>query len=302
MESKILTYPNLLKLTNHNHDNKNQSSGSSDVDGIIFTNEKVLKDHILLRMQEMEEMNIHLERLVELQKKKLIEMAATNIKFVSIIAHDLRGPFSSILGVLELLRESLTDYDVNEIDKFVSIASDSANRTLTLLNNLLTWTFSQNKEKTFEPVKVNLYEVVEYEMESIRVPAAQKQIKVSHSIPTGLNLTADLQMVKTILRNLLNNAVKFTNLEGTIRISAKETAAFIEISVKDNGIGISAKTRHNLFKMDEFQSIAGTSNEKGTGLGLLLCKEFVEIHGGNIWVESAPGKGSEFKFTMPHYI
>jgi signal transduction histidine kinase len=109
-------------------------------------------------------------------------------------------------------------------------------------------------------------------------------------------------MVRTILRNLINNAVKYTNKGGTVMISATERKQLVEIKVTDNGIGMSAKTRHNLFKMDHFQSIAGTDNEKGTGLGLMLCKEFVEMHGGSIWVASALGDGSEFTFTLPHYI
>lgn len=281
---------------------KNENSVSSDTSGIRFKNEKALTDHFLLRIQEMEEINFYLENLVAHQKKKLIEMSATNSKFVSIIAHDLRGPFTAILGVLQLLRDSLKDFNAKEIDKFVGIASDSANRTLTLLNNLLTWTFLQNKGKSFDPTKVNLYELVAYELGNIQAQAAQKQITVSHSILPSLNVTADLEMVKTIARNLINNAVKYTNTGGTVTISAEERSPFVEISVKDNGIGMSVKTRHNLFKIDHLQSITGTSNERGTGLGLMLCKEFVEMHGGNIRVESALGKGSEFIFTLPHYI
>lgn len=298
MEPKYLTYPNHLKSSKNNNA-KNDSPIPPDVFGIVSKHEKTLNDHFLLRMKEI---NTHLEQLVEFQKKKLAELAVTNNKFVSIIAHDLRGPFSSILGVLELLRDSLKKFDADEIDKFISIASDSANRTLTLLNNLLTWTISQNKKKSFDPAKVVLFELVTYEIEGIRAQATQKQIAVCHSIEPGLNVTADFQMVKTILRNLISNAVKYTNAGGTIMISAQEAAQFVEISVKDNGIGMSAKTRHHLFRMDEFQSLAGTDNEKGTGLGLLLCKEFVELHGGNIQVESTPGKGSKFTFTLPHYI
>jgi signal transduction histidine kinase len=109
-------------------------------------------------------------------------------------------------------------------------------------------------------------------------------------------------MVKTVLRNLISNAIKYTNSGGVITLSARKTDPFVEISVKDNGVGISAMLQRTLFKIDGYQSTAGTQNEKGTGLGLLLCKEFIETHGGNIWAESIPGKGSEFKFTLPHYI
>ena len=109
-------------------------------------------------------------------------------------------------------------------------------------------------------------------------------------------------MVKTVLRNLISNAIKYTNINGQIKINALENKQYVEISVKDNGIGISPETRKKLFKIDFLHSAPGTNDEKGTGLGLLLCKEFIELHGGNIWIESEAGKGSCFSFTLPHYI
>lgn len=300
MKPKVINTNPQLKSGTANND-KPEPLIQLEMTDIVNTDE-AFKNHYLLRIQELEEINVNLQCIAEDQKKKLDEMAATNSKFVSIIAHDLRGPFTSILGVLDLLKEKLEDYDAKEINKFLGIASDSASRTLILLNNLLAWTISQNKGKSFDPAKINLYEEVSFELENIQVQAAQKQIVISHSIVPSLHVTADLQMVKTILRNLIHNAVKYTNTNGAISISAVETTSFVEISVKDNGIGMSARTRHHLFKMNEFQSLTGTGNEKGTGLGLLLCKEFVEMHGGTIRVKSAPGKGSEFTFTLPHYI
>jgi len=140
------------------------------------------------------------------------------------------------------------------------------------------------------------------EIESINTSARQKQITLNHSIAPNLNIAADIQMVRTILRNLISNAIKYTNTGGKITISASERKQYVEIAVKDNGIGISFEALRNLFKIDGFHSKAGTNNEKGTGLGLLLCKEFIEMHGGDIRVESAQGRGSKFIFTLPHYI
>jgi len=257
---------------------------------------------LLLRLREMEELNTGLELLVEQRTSKLVEIVSTNAKFLSIIAHDLRSPFSSILGILELLKMSLKELDKNEIEKYIEIVYNSANNTLTLLDNLLVWALSQNKEKNFKPIKINLYELLREEIENLKTLASQKQITLRHSVKPDLNVTADIQMVKTILRNLINNAIKYTNVNGEIIIDANEVNQYIEIAIKDNGIGISAEDQRKLFKIDAFHSTPGTHDEKGTGLGLLLCKEFVELHGGNIRIESEAGKGSRFAFTLPHYI
>ena len=257
---------------------------------------------LAFRLKELEELNASLESLVEQRTKELARVVATNNKFLSIIAHDLRSPFSTILGVLELLKVSLDEYNKNEIEEFMDVAYNSAIRTLNLLDNLLVWATSQNKEKSFKPGKINLFELVVEEFESINFTAMQKQISLSHTIEPNLNINGDLQMVKTILRNLISNAIKYTNAGGEIILSASEGKQFVEIIVKDNGIGISPEAQRNLFKIDSFHSSTGTNNEHGTGFGLLLCIEFVELHGGNIWIESEQGKGSEFKFTLPHYI
>ncbi len=257
---------------------------------------------LLVRLREMEELNTRLELQIEQRTSQLIEIVSTNKKFLSIIAHDLRSPFSSIIGILELLKMSLKEFNRDEVEEYINIVYNSANNTLVLLDNLLLWAVSQNKEKNFIPVKINLYDLLHEEIESLKTLAMQKQITMSHGIEPGLNVSADLQMVKTIFRNLINNAIKYTHAYGKIVITAVENKQFVEVSVNDNGIGISDDERKNLFKIDSLLSTPGTRNEKGTGLGLLLCKEFVELHGGNIRVESEAGKGSRFSFTLPHYI
>jgi signal transduction histidine kinase len=250
----------------------------------------------------LEELNTNLEDLVEQRTNTLTDIVSTNGKFLSIIGHDLRSPFSSILGILELLKLSLKDFNKDQIKEYIDTVYNSANNTLTLLDNLLIWAVSQNKEKNINPVKINLYDLLREEIDSLKTVARQKQITMSHTIEPGLNVTADLQMVKTILRNLINNAIKYTNINGEIVINASELKKFVEVRIKDNGVGISNENLKKLFKVDTFHSTPGTHNEKGTGLGLLLCKEFVELHGGAIRIESETGKGSLFAFTLPHYI
>jgi signal transduction histidine kinase len=265
-------------------------------------NKRAEESELLLRLQKMEELNVQLNDLVEEDKIKLAGVVSTNAKFLSLIAHDLRNPLSTAIGVLDLLNEHFDDYEKSETEKLINIASNSAIKTLRLLDNLLAWSISQNKAKSFNPVKINLCELISNEFESFNTSAAQKQIYMGHSVMNNLYVTADQQMVKTIFRNLISNAIKFSKTGDTIFISAKEGKPFVEIEVADNGIGISKKIQKKLFVNNEFHSTSGTNNEQGTGLGLLFCKEFVSIHGGKIWVESEPDKGSKFKFTLPHYI
>jgi two-component system, sensor histidine kinase and response regulator len=301
MNIKQLDFPNIIKPFKNTTSGKNRDSKLQGFTRIITHTGKASEKQFRLRMKEMEELNVSLENLVEQRTEKLNEVVATNTKFISIIAHDLRSPFSSIIGALDVLKECLNEFSKTEIETYVNLASKSAHRTLNLLDNLLAWTISQNKEEIFTPIKINLCELVAYEIDSFMNEAKQKQITVGHSIVPNLNVSADIQMVKTIFRNLISNAVKFTKTGGEIAISASEHDHFVEIAVKDNGVGISNEVGRELFKMNGPHTV-GTWNEQGTGLGLLLCKEFVEMHGGNIWIESKPGKGSTFKFTLPHYL
>ncbi|MGD0756009.1 MAG: HAMP domain-containing sensor histidine kinase [Bacteroidales bacterium] len=302
MSTKQLEHRTRLKPLKKSIHSKNESSKSVNGTVGVSAHGTLSDKKLLIRLREMEELNTSLELLVEQRTNKLIDIVSTNGKFLSIIAHDLRSPFSSILGILELLKMSLNDFNKDQIEEYIDMVYNSANNTLILLDNLLVWAVSQNKEHNFKPVKINLYELLREEIENLKTLASQKQIAISHTIKPGLNVTADLQMVKTILRNLINNAIKYTNINGEITINASELKQFVEVTVKDNGIGISADNKKKLFKTDTFHSTPGTHDEKGTGLGLLLCKEFIELHGGNIRIESEAGKGSRFAFTLPHYI
>jgi signal transduction histidine kinase len=260
------------------------------------------ENQLLERLHEMEVNHIQLEKLFEEQTSKLSDVNETNAKFLSILAHDLRSPFQSIISVLDLLQDSFEEYDKKEVETYINIATNSANTTLRLLDNLLSWASSQNKQKSFNPAKANLCHLVTLEIESVNALAAQKLITFNNLIASNLFVTADLQMVNTILRNLICNAIKYSYTGGEITISAIERKQFVEIEIKDNGVGMSQSAQKELFKKNEFHSTRGTKSEYGTGLGLLLCKEFVEMHGGIIWIESETGKGSKILFTLPHYI
>jgi signal transduction histidine kinase len=175
----------------------------------------------------------------------------------------------------------------------------SAVQTFKLLENLLEWANSQRGKLEFLPIPVNLKELVKDELLMAEEMAIGKSIELICDVDESLTILADKNMIKTILRNLISNAIKFTHRNGEVKISARISHKHVDISVSDNGIGMTQATISKLFRLDANLSTRGTDNEKGTGLGLFLCKEFVEKHGGKIWVVSELGKGSTFNFTLP---
>jgi len=251
------------------------------------------------RLKEMKEQIDRLEAIAEEKENEISQIVSTRNKFLAIISHDLRGPFSSIKCALDLLKLKLTRRNIKDIERYVNIAADSANRTLYLLDDLLTWTISQNQENGFCPVMINLHELIAGEIKGFSFPSMQKRISICLNVPNHIVIKADLQMIKTVIRNLVSNAIKFTPNDGTITVAATESKNYIQVSVKDSGIGISAKDKKNLFDREKIHSLPGTNNETGVGLGLLLCKEFVDLHGGKIWVDKSVTIGSEFKFNLP---
>lgn len=254
---------------------------------------------LTLKLLEMKERIAWLEDVAARQKLEVSQVVTTKNKFIGIIAHDLRGPFSSIICALELMKLKLNPQSINEVQKFLNIASESANRTLNLLDDLLTWTISQNEVKSFSPVRINLNDLVTEEVKNYQFAATQKKISINLRIPTYLYIQADIRMSKTIIRNLVNNAIKFTKTGGNILVGASVHENFVEVMIKDNGVGISEEDKNNFLTCSAIKYTTGTNNETGVGLGLLLCKEFVELHGGKIWIEKQGSIGTEFKFTLP---
>ncbi|MFA9392936.1 MAG: transporter substrate-binding domain-containing protein [Prolixibacteraceae bacterium] len=239
------------------------------------------------------------ELLLKEQESRLREMNSTKDKLFSIIAHDLRSPFNAILGFSEQLIENIKDFELAESEKYLQYINLSAKNTLVLLDNLLNWAKTQTGQNIYKPDKIHLYEIVSEISELSKSLAKIKDISLKYSHGIDYEVYADENMLKTILRNLIFNAIKYTHSNGKIVISAVQNQNNIEITVSDNGVGMSEETRSKLFRIDANITTPGTANEKGSGLGLILCKEFVEKNGGKIWVESELGKGSAFTFSLP---
>lgn len=301
MNNKQLYFKENSKSFNIIPNGKNSNFKPAVFTGGVAGSNTSEENKLLLRLNELEEVNAQLKILGDVQTAKLAEVVATNARFLSVLAHDLRSPFQSIIGALDLLQEGYNDNDKIEIDAYIQMANNSASTTLRLLENLLSWTSLQNTEKNFNPVKIDLHEIVLNEFENVSPSATQKLITLSQTIKPKLYATADLQMVKTILRNLINNAIKYSYLGGEIIINAVGKDKFIEINIIDKGVGISQNAQKILFQRNELHSTRGTKNEYGTGLGLTICKEFVEMHEGIIWIESESGNGSKISFTLPLY-
>ncbi|MGE5458623.1 MAG: ATP-binding protein [Methanococcaceae archaeon] len=219
--------------------------------------------------------------------------------FISILAHDLRNPFTALIGISDLLIEKIRVYNIDETEVLLNYLKNASVDTLALLEDLLAWTSSQSGNMPFNPQILDFSNICKSVLESLSINAEAKSISIKISTIGNVSVFADIDMLKTILRNLVSNAIKFTNKGGTITINAGENSEYVIISVEDNGIGIMPDKLTKLFEISHRQTTKGTEKECGTGLGLVLCKEFVEKHAGKIWVESEFGKGSNFKFTLP---
>jgi PAS domain S-box-containing protein len=239
------------------------------------------------------------EEAIKINEARLSELNATKDKFFSIIAHDLKSPFNSILGLSNLLVEQIHEENYEGIEEYAGIIQKSTTRVFDLLLNLLEWARSQIGRIEFSPEYVELGTLINEVAELLNDSARQKSITILKELPRNILVSADKAMISTVLRNLITNAVKFTHPGGRVIISADKKPDELTVSISDNGIGIKRETIGRLFRIDENHIALGTQREQGTGLGLILCKEFIEKHGGKIWVESEVGKGSTFYFTIP---
>ncbi len=267
---------------------------------------RTLFKEVTIAKEELQKLNEELDSKIQIRTQELAEINnllrlenATKDKFFGIIAHDLKNPFCGLLGASELLINYIDEYDIDNIKKIGILINESAKRGSALLENLLEWSRSQTGNIKFIPQRLNLRELVEENVLNMQPFVIQKKIELKSKIFEDIEVSADKEMLNTVLRNLISNSIKFTRTKGKISVSAEHWEDGVTINVKDTGIGIPKNDIDKLFKIDVQYTNAGTAMEKGTGLGLLLCKEFVEKHGGRIWVESEEGKGSEFKFTIP---
>lgn len=234
------------------------------------------------------------------QERLLIQENEDKDRFISILAHDLKGPFNSLLGFSDLLLENLHEYDIEVIENQLKIINKTTHKTFELLEQILMWAKAQSGKLVFEPQKFSFLEVSTSIISILENQLKAKEIKINVFSSEEIILNTDLNMYKTVLRNLISNAIKFTNCGGVIKVFAKKGASEIMISVMDNGVGISPHIIPKIFEVKEKHTSLGTQNEKGSGFGLKLCKELIEKQGGRIWVESEEGKGSSFKYTIPN--
>lgn len=259
--------------------------------GVDYITKPFNKNELLARVRT------HLE--LQQQKRSLKELNATKDKFFSIIAHDLKGPLNQLLGLSEILQKEMEGGKEVEVSKVAKLINESAKSGRSLLENLLEWSRSQTGTINFNPSDLKIKNVTSEVVDLFENNAIQKNIHIKSTISEEVKAIADENMVKTILRNLISNSLRFTQEGGNVTLGSTMKDEFVVVSVSDNGIGLKSADIKKLFKLDINPNSIGESKEKGTGLGLILCKEFIDIIGGEIWVESEFGKGSTFKFSMP---
>jgi signal transduction histidine kinase len=244
--------------------------------------------------------NYNIERhRAEESEKNMKQLNVDKDRFMAILAHDLKSPFNALLGFSEELKDNVRTLSIDQIESYVTNINSSAQNSFNLLEDLLIWARLQQGQMPYRPQKLNFIEIYRNVSAVLKSNADAKNISVNCFTSDDISVYADPDMLKTILRNLLSNAIKFTNKGGTINISATLTFSNTTIVISDNGIGILPDDLTKLFDISKIYTTRGTEKEKGTGLGLVLCKELVVRHGGKIWVESQPGIGSDVKFILP---
>jgi signal transduction histidine kinase len=239
------------------------------------------------------------EHNLQISQNELKAANASKDKFFSIIAHDLKNPFNGIIGLSSLLIDDYDSFPVEEQKEFIRNIRNTAENTFRLLQNLLEWSQTQTGKIHFEPVQFPLTSITTEIVDLVKTSAGNKNIILRSAISPETEVFADKNMIHTVIRNLLLNAVKFTKSGGRILLTARNTGNMVEISVTDNGVGISPENFKKLFCIDCNMISYGTNGEQGTGLGLILCKEFIEKNAGTIRVESELGLGSTFTISIP---
>lgn len=239
------------------------------------------------------------EEEVKKKNNELNELNISKDKFFSIIAHDLRSPFQGLLGISNYMVEEFETLTKEEFKEMVLSLNEALHAQYKFLDDLLNWSRIQSGRMVIDLTALNVYSEVENVLQLFESGITNKKIVTQLNINRNLNIIADEDMLSLLLRNLLSNAIKFTNVNGTIEITAFKEDEMILIVISDNGVGIAPEDIDKLFRIDIQFTTHGTAKESGNGLGLVLCKEIVEKHGGKIWVESQLNKGTQFFFTLP---
>jgi signal transduction histidine kinase len=257
---------------------------------ILLTN-RVMKH----KLGELEETNQKL-RLSELG---LEQLNSTKNRFFSIIAHDLKNPFNALLGFSEMIAANFNQLKEKEIREYIGIVHQSSQNLYKLLENLLKWSAAQTGTMHYLPEQFDLISLIHSEINFFRISAGKKNIDISAKLPDELIVNSDKLLLSSVIRNLIDNAIKFTDPGGSIEITATRLNKEVIVGVSDTGIGIPYEMQKKLFLIDGNIGRKGTEKEEGGGLGLILCKELIDKTGGSIGFESEPGKGSRFWFTLP---
>ncbi|HAB50703.1 MAG TPA: hypothetical protein DCE80_00760, partial [Ignavibacteriales bacterium] len=239
------------------------------------------------------------EETVKKYNEELKTLNASKDKFFSIIAHDLKSPLSGLLGFTEILVDEFDTLQTEEIKEFIGHSNQAAINLNALLENLLEWSRIQTGNFTFHPSRVNVTALFNDIISLFNQNARNKKIKIEKNVDAALYVVVDKNMFNTIMRNLVSNGIKFTKEGGNVYLTAIANEKFVNIAIQDSGIGLSQENISKLFRIDVNYTTPGTNKERGTGLGLVLCKELVEKNGGKIWVESELGKGTKFIFSLP---
>ncbi len=239
--------------------------------------------------------------LINAQKNQLADLNATKDKFFSIISHDLRGPYSGLIGLSEMIIEDLGVVDIEEVRDLTRRMHETIKHQYTLLDNLLQWARMQTGRMEFNPYMFSMDQLADDIIKNLSAMADNKSITLENHL-SNLTITADKLMIRTVLHNLITNAIKFTPNNGKIIIDTLHSDRNITINVKDNGIGLKDEVIAKLFRLDTHHTSLGTNKEKGTGLGLLICNEMIELHGGKMQAMNNPDSGACFSFTIPNNI
>ncbi len=243
--------------------------------------------------------NSRTTELLEKHTRELEQLNATKDKFFSIIAHDLKSPFNSIIGFTETLISNYKNLNEQQFEKYLNIVRSSSIKAYKLMENLLTWANLQTGQFTFNPAETDLHRLIESSVQSVELQASNKNISILRRFEQPLSIMVDPRMIELVVRNLLSNAIKFSHSGEKVEIQLQAESEEIRILITDHGLGMDPLELSALFKIESKYSRPGTASEKGTGLGLILCREFVEKHGGSISVQSEKGKGSCFTIILP---
>jgi signal transduction histidine kinase/tetratricopeptide (TPR) repeat protein len=282
----VLLLSVLLAITFYNQ----YRSKKRDVESLEIANTQIQKQN-----KKLEELYLKESKLV----KELEELNATKNKFFSIIAHDLKNGFSSLLSGSKLLTTHIQNMEKEAIQEIAEELKNSTDTLFNLLQNLLQWSRIQTGRIEHNPEEIPLYMLIHYNLRILRTAAESKQIQLGAEVDENSVIWADKNMLNSVIQNVIYNALKFTKSGGEINIKTLQKEDKMQICVIDNGVGMTEKTKQKLFRIDEHVTHRGTNNEQGTGLGLLLCKEFIEKNNGKIWIESEEGKGTSVCFLLP---